>query len=360
MGEWEKTKEEHEYTSTGIKFWRHQIQMEEFVRPIDGSPRSTVISTHISPEGRCNLKCSYCSVRYRTARSRIPLNVVKKYVEDLITRGLRAVILTGGGEPTLYPHFNELVLWLKKEKGLSVALITNGTTSKRVLPEVLACFSWIRVSINDFPGWEDKISIDVAHLGPDCVVGCSLIYTPGYPLDPKLEDGRISFFRRVSKVADSCKAQYIRVLPNCLLEQKQLIQQHLSLQKIFKEHSDKRFFQQYKVHGAPRASVCHQAYFRPYLSEEPSVVDGRPGAVFPCDSVVLNDSLTHFSKEYQLCKPENVLDFINGKVAQTFDPRELCKGCVFTDNVNMLEDWKVSGINRFAEFPDPLKHEEFI
>jgi organic radical activating enzyme len=350
---WEKTKEEHEYTSTGIKFWRHQAQMEEFARPIDGSPRNTVISTHVSPEGECNLKCSYCSVNYRTTHSRIPLNVVKKYVEDLMTRGLRAVILTGGGEPTIYPHFNELVQWLKKEKGLSVALITNGTTSKKILPETLACFSWIRVSINFFRGWEDKISIDTTHLNSECVVGCSLIYTSEHI-------GGIEFFEKASEVADSCGARYVRVLPNCLLEQEQLIQQHVSLREVLKQYPDKRFFQQYKVHGAPKASICHQAYFRPYLSEEPSVIDGKSGAVFPCDSVVLNDSLTRFSKEYQLCKPEDILDFIDGKIEQVFDPRELCTGCVFTDNVNMLENWKVSGVNRFAEFPNPLKHEEFV
>jgi hypothetical protein len=48
---WTRSDEEHKYTSTGIKFWRHQEQMTEFTRPIDGSPRRTVISTHISPEG---------------------------------------------------------------------------------------------------------------------------------------------------------------------------------------------------------------------------------------------------------------------------------------------------------------------
>ncbi|NQZ56115.1 MAG: hypothetical protein HRT88_01405, partial [Lentisphaeraceae bacterium] len=57
----EITEMEHKYTSTGIKFWRHQEQMFAFK---EGRP-DTVISTHISPEGACNLKCPYCSVTYR-------------------------------------------------------------------------------------------------------------------------------------------------------------------------------------------------------------------------------------------------------------------------------------------------------
>ena len=117
---WEKTEQEHKYTSTGIKFWRHRTQMENY----KAGANNTVISTHISPEGACNLKCPYFSVTYRDTHSRISLPRIKDYVNQLIPRGLKAVILTGGGEPTLYKHFNELVLWLHNEKKLSVGLIT--------------------------------------------------------------------------------------------------------------------------------------------------------------------------------------------------------------------------------------------
>jgi organic radical activating enzyme len=358
--DWVKSDEEHRYTSTGIKFWRHQTQMFEFLKPSDGSPRSTVISTHISPEGACNLKCPYCSVTYRDTHARIPLPRIKQYVEDLIKRGLKAVILTGGGEPTLYPHFNELVQWIKKEKGLNVALITNGTNTKRIQPETFSCFSWIRVSINIFPGWTEKISLPTADLSSDCVVGCSMVYTAEHEASQEFEVNRYDLFKKVSKVADSCGASYVRLLPNCLLEQKQLIQQHISLKQTLENYDDKRFFQQYKIHGAPCTSKCHQAYFRPYLSEEPFAEDGIPGSVYPCDSVVLNDTLTHFAKSYQLCKPENVLDFIDGKIDQKFDPKVSCAGCVFTDNVNMLEQWKNTQQGKFENFTEKILHEEFV
>ena len=91
-----KTPEEHKYTSTGIKFWRHPEQMNNYK---NGNP-NTVISTHISPEGACNLTCAYCSVTYRDTHSRIEMDVIKDYVTKLKTRGLKAAILTGGGEPT--------------------------------------------------------------------------------------------------------------------------------------------------------------------------------------------------------------------------------------------------------------------
>ena len=79
---------EHKFTSTGVKFWRHQEQLFNYK---NNNP-STVISTHISPEGACNLKCPYCSVTYRDTHTRIPMDIIQDYVLKLKTLGLKAVI----------------------------------------------------------------------------------------------------------------------------------------------------------------------------------------------------------------------------------------------------------------------------
>lgn len=343
---WEKSPQEHKYTSTGIKFWRHQSAMESYR---DGTGRS-VISTHVSPEGACNLKCPYCSVTYRDTHQRIALPVVMRYIADLKSRGLKAVILTGGGEPTIYRHFNELVQWINRE-GLKVALITNGTQAGRVEAETWGCFSWVRVSLNVFPGWEEKIRIPHHLLAPDCTVGCSMVYG-------RAHDHDLAQLRKASAVATECGAKYVRVLPDCMLPQDQLIGQHLELNEAFAQIGDARFFHQHKLHAAPGCSTCHQSYFRPYLSEVVSVESGEPGTVFPCDSVVLNGQAMHFPQLYQLCPASRVLDYMDRKITAGFTPSKHCSGCVFTSNVEMLEAWKVIGAGRFAT--EPLHDEEFV
>ena len=338
------TPTEHKFTSTGVKFWRHQQAMESY----RAGTGHSVISTHISPEGACNLKCPYCSVTYRDTHQRIALPVIKKYVNDLISRGLKAVILTGGGEPTLYKDFNELVSFLYR-MGLKVALITNGTQAKRVDDWVWAYFTWVRLSLNVFDGWEEKIRIPVEKLSPHCTVGCSMVYTPEHRLDTLL---------KASAVATANKAQYIRVLPNCLLEQEQLIAQHEALDKDFASIGDTRFFQQHKLHGAPGCSTCHQSYFRPYLSEVISTETGEPGTVYPCDSVVLNGQAMHFPEKFQLCPASKILDYMDKKIPQKFDPRVSCQGCVFTKNVDMLDRFVTEGCEVWPSAP--IQHEEFV
>jgi hypothetical protein len=41
-----------------------------------------------------------------------------------------------------------------------------------------------------------------------------------------------------------------------------------------------------------------------------------------------------------------------------FSPRRHCTGCVFTSNVDMLDDWKRNGIGSFTG--DPLHDEDFV
>ena len=350
-----KTEMEHRFTSTGVKFWRHPQQLVNYFQ---GRP-GTVISTHVSPEGICNLRCPYCSVTYRDTHARIPLPVIKDYIEKLTTRGLKAVILTGGGEPTVYPLFNDLVQWLKYKKKLSVALITNGTLPNRIEYQTWKAFSWVRVSINMFDGWEEKINIPTDQLDDDCTLGFSMVYTPDHEITKDLPDNWQDIFKKVSRLADRMEAQYIRLLPNCLLDQNALVQQHAAMAKVLEKVNDDRFFHQHKYHEAPKSGLCHQAYFRPYLSEE--IFPGRgPGTVYPCDSVVLNDSYQHFAKEYQICYATDVLGFLDGTIKMKFDPRERCKGCVFSENVNMLHDWKGTGKGEFHEHKELLRHEEFV
>jgi MoaA/NifB/PqqE/SkfB family radical SAM enzyme len=328
----EKSIEEHRYTSTGAKFWMHPEQMQSYR---EGSG-NTIISTHISPTGKCNLNCSYCSVKQRARSYEIEPEIIMDYVDKLITRGLKAMIFTGGGEPTLYPHFNNVARYVR-EKGLETALITNGTLADKVDTDVWKNFSWVRVSINQFPNWQERISLTRDRLGSETVFGSSFVYT-GQGLDQ---------LRQVSGLAKRLGVEYVRVLPDCLPGQEELLKMHKEVDQRLEELGDKTFFHQFKIHGSPDDPFCHQSFFRPYLSE----VEG--GTVFPCDSVVLNEKQEHFNERYGICKAGEILDFLDGKIKAKFDPREDCTGCVFTENVNMLGRWKNEGT-----IPDNLKEDK--
>jgi len=343
-----KSTEEHKYTSTGVKFWRHPEQMLNYREGCG----ETAISTHISPEGSCNLNCSYCSVKKRNSRKlRIPLNTIQCYVSELLDRGLKAVILTGGGEPLLYPWINELVEWLLG-CGLKIGLITNGTMCDNLQKSNWQQLSWTRVSLN--MGYLDKVYLPREYT-KDVVVGCSLITERRYDWKE---------FVDVAVTATCIGAKYIRLLPNCLLDTEDMALEHEWLERItplLKDTVSSLFFHQHKNHRAPDCRTCHQSYFRPYLSEERYWRTGKPGSVFPCDSVVLNSHAEKFMSKFQLCSPKEIGAFLDGHKLPRFDPRNDCAGCVFTDTVEMLGRWKDRGtVDMLAEYEKPVVHEEFV
>lgn len=329
----DKSQSEYLFTSTGDKFVYHKSSLDAF----RNKTGKTIISTHISPEGTCNLRCPFCSVAYRNSiGNRIELGTIKKYVNTLKRYGLKAVILTGGGEPTLYPQINELIEFLYDEAGLEIAMISNGTMLNKIAPKNRKKFTWLRISVNLFDGWEQKINIPKEFINPKTTIGFSHIYT----LEHNYGDKKIDYkeiLGKIIKLMDKFNVQYLRLLPNCLIKGDKFNYQHVGLDKLVASFKDKRIFHQLKIHQIPDFKMCYQSYFRPYLSEERNPWDNKPGSVFPCDSIVLNQSVKKFLKKYAVCPPEKIGDYLDRKIKQNFKPAIDCRGCVFVRNNKIIE-----------------------
>lgn len=77
----------------------------------------------------------------------IPLEKVAEILDDCATMGVRAIQLTGGGEPTVHPQFDEIVR-LVLERNLDLALVTNGVKLSAQAINDLMQATWLRVSID--------------------------------------------------------------------------------------------------------------------------------------------------------------------------------------------------------------------
>ncbi len=76
----------------------------------------------------CDLRCIYC---YASSGEPLPeeltLAEIYSIVDQAIELGAKKVIILGGGEPLLYPHFFEVIDFIRK-KNIVVDLFTNGQT----------------------------------------------------------------------------------------------------------------------------------------------------------------------------------------------------------------------------------------
>ena len=128
----------------------------------EGVPPLKSVYLHVS--GNCNLACRHCWIDpvSQTGSSKgryVEIGHVKKMIAEGKPLGLDSVKLTGG-EPTLHPHFRQIVTLLSKAE-LNISMETNGTLLDQELARFLKKeprFTFISVSLDgSLPETHDKL-----------------------------------------------------------------------------------------------------------------------------------------------------------------------------------------------------------
>lgn len=369
------------FTSTGHKFFAHEEAMTK-LRNGRGQP----IVTHVMLTDVCNHTCAFCSVQHRAGDS-LPFDDVMAYLDTLQSYGLKAVILSGGGNPILYKRdgktFNDVVDAIHA-KGLQIGLITNGMPLKQydgrnswrsVHPETLDKLTWIRISMSGLDHAEHEVF--VPDIDPTkTTLGFSYVAHDIYDAPEDKAHGKVSTVTDVLRLGNSglsirrfddridelswafltyCtqyKPRYLRLLPNCL--EPSLIATRCQQLDDMAKHinfslDEEVLFVQQKPPKAPHA--CFLGYVHPVLNSD--------GYVYPCDSCVLNEAADHtFANPWRICHWSDIASLYDAPISSLVDPQKLCPGCVFTRSNEILEA-VVNGAGTVVPTPQP-EHVNFV
>lgn len=169
------------------KFYMHPLKVEAVMS--DGIDNTYPISVELTLTNKCNLRCVYCSDQMLRERqgggSELTKDTLFKLFEDLSEGGTQGVTIEGGGEPTIYPAFEEVVMHARK-CGLAAGLITNGT--QKLSENVLKNLEWIRVSLDATtadeyrelkgPDFFERVLNNISHYTQHCeTVGVGFVVT---------------------------------------------------------------------------------------------------------------------------------------------------------------------------------------
>jgi MoaA/NifB/PqqE/SkfB family radical SAM enzyme len=119
------------------------------------------VMAHIIPIRRCNLSCKYCN-EYDDFSKPIPLETMKRRIDDLARLGTTIVTLSGG-EPLLHPDLDEIIAHMRTYP-IIVGMITNGylLTADRIQRLNRAGLDHLQISIdNVMPDDVSKKSLKV-------------------------------------------------------------------------------------------------------------------------------------------------------------------------------------------------------
>lgn len=362
------------FTSRGNKFWNHPDALEGLR---NGSPKPVV--SHIMLTDTCQHTCAFCSVATREGNS-LTIEQVEGYVNALLPLGLKAIILSGGGNPILYKNgehdFNTVVEMLHR-KGLEIGVITNGMPMvdydcwdeksdmsdigmtvrrrswKTVHPDTLDKCTWIRISMSGLDHKENEVY--VPDIDPTkTTLGFSYVAHDIYEVPEEPNHGKVStkedleahggaeactwsrtfderipdLTRQIGDMVRTHRPRYVRLLPNCL-EVEKIKGRCDQLQAIADAIDPSVVFVQYKPPEAPPA--CWLGYLHPVLNSD--------GYVYPCDSCVLNKTANHkFAEPWRICRWDEIGN-VYAQPARSLikNPAKQCPGCVFTKSNLLLQ-----------------------
>jgi len=292
------------FTSTGFKLYRHPDLIGSWR---DGRPIPQ--SLQVALTEKCNLSCKFCSVRNREGGLEFNYDDLISATEEFIKLGAKTVEITGGGEPTCYPHLSNYVRYLN-HKGMKIGLITNGIALCFVLTvSDLAMLDWIRISANVYD-YVKRISIPEF----DGTLGFSYVWTKGISTIQTLMD--------IKQIAIDANVEYVRLIPDCTGD---IDEQNKYLRGIAEELGPPIFLQEKKFRAPDK---CYWGYLKPFLYPD--------GYVYPCSSMVLNpDAHNKFDECYRVCHWSQVKKVWNQPVKSLADTNK-CTRCVFTQQNELL------------------------
>jgi organic radical activating enzyme len=114
------------------------------------APRMAPVSINLDLTTACNYRCDHCiDWDILNTKNNHDEQALKNALAEMRERGLKSVILIGGGEPTVYPNFSGMVRYIKS-LGLQVAVVSNGSGNRKIL-EIADCLDerdWVRLSLD--------------------------------------------------------------------------------------------------------------------------------------------------------------------------------------------------------------------
>lgn len=384
---------EQSFTATGSKLAAHYPIFEK----LRDTGHASIIRATMTLHQVCSSRCSYCSTSRRNKKDSITLEEAQAFVRrlyhdqamhnresfpkydaayrDLRGHGIRlgGLILSGGGQPNLWPHFAEFVDWLQdKAPGVKLGLITNGFPEKA--PEwTYDAFTWIRISVtppeasNHYPGGDFARQHLPHQLGPGSLAKIGYSYVVG----PWTTDDDLLLLDQTTVKHGFA---YARVLVDCNLLRTAQLEAHAKLGERLERLGlvkpdgtpTSKVFHQLKFHGTPAEAAelwdegqCFLQSYNVFWDTTGHEENGK-SFCYPCDSVTVlaeedvvvrsfleeagsrngrvslvqlgKESARRFEPTWATVTNDRVADLWEKPLHAFFDPREQCSACLFMRN----------------------------
>ncbi len=121
-----------------------------FEQALENAPQHAPVSINLDVTTACNYRCDHCvDMDILNKNINYEHELLKDSLTQLVENGLRSVIIIGGGEPTAYKGFEDVVRHLKA-MDVQIGVVTNGSMMRKIeaVADVLQKRDWVRLSLD--------------------------------------------------------------------------------------------------------------------------------------------------------------------------------------------------------------------
>jgi hypothetical protein len=282
-------KESQEHSTLGDKMLQHT----EVLYSIQKKKKWKPITFQLCPTGICDFNCNFCSVGHRDKTISIPFKTIIKGLKDFRKLGAKALEITGGGNPLLYPKINE-VIKIAHNLGYDIGMICNSINPGKFLTRESASYlTWYRCSISAHHNLKNfNYTMYDLSIIPEGILSFSYVINTHTTKEILLDI--------INLVKTRPDAKFVRICPDYL--DNEMIKTFKSKWAPMVEKLDKDgkfFFKELIANCEAYLSLCEIGMIRPYICED--------GYVYMCSSFVLRKR--KLEPQYRLCHLKDIKKF---------------------------------------------------
>jgi MoaA/NifB/PqqE/SkfB family radical SAM enzyme len=282
-------------TSNDVKLYKHLDRLQMLQSGV-----AAPILLIITPTNKCNLNCDYCCFQNRDKKLELDYDFLKDSLTQFAKLGLKSVEITGGGQPTLYKHINELIDFIADDLKLDMGMNTNAVAaSLEVIKHQVHKFKWIRLSLNFLDEerfrnapYLEKLKALIEPMQQQTNITACYIAS---------QNTRTTYLKDVIKFAEDNQI-LSRIAPDCI-QSKEDIQRLIQEIKPFVQDSKYCFVSDFNVYLQDRPeNFCAMHLVKPMLFTD--------GYVYACPSSELSlENGKNALEQFRVCKGDEAYQY---------------------------------------------------
>jgi MoaA/NifB/PqqE/SkfB family radical SAM enzyme len=305
------------FTSNNTKLLKHLDVLSELQ---DGLARPIMV--HLAITNVCNLNCSFCCFKNRNKKDKLTLEQIVKVLDSFYALGVRALEITGGGEPLLHENINEAIEYAFS-KGYKIGICSNGKDLKRVNSENWNKVEWIRLGMY---GFDQKYNYDLS-----IFKGKTVKISGAYVWDKQTATfsnfHEMIDFVEVNKIPTRIAVNAIKPVKEVEEDMKTITGWFLSLKQDFSYIGNYAFLSDFNLKLTRRNNNCYIHLIKPFVFTD--------GNVYVCPSAELSvENARNVNDEFKICDINNIKQFYENITIRKHN----CSFCKYSQQNELIED----------------------